>query len=127
MEPFPTAFTHKGQCRWAPLGIELDRAALDRLLGDGTLLPAVQTEMAGIPRPATQLARAPLAPIVLGAPYTGGVWWIARSNPLAGWLSLGGHIAGAVLVYLALCSLLLLDRETRRQVTQRLVLVRAPG
>jgi peptidoglycan biosynthesis protein MviN/MurJ (putative lipid II flippase) len=74
--------------------------------------------------PLHQLARAALAPIVLGAPYAGGVWWIARSNPPTGWLSLGAHIAAAGFVYLALCWLLLLDRETRRQITQRLVLAR---
>jgi O-antigen/teichoic acid export membrane protein len=77
--------------------------------------------------PLGRLAKATLAPLALGVPYAGGVWWMARSNPPAGWLNLGGHMAAAVLVYLGLCWLLLLDRETRRQITQRLVVVLAPG
>lgn len=77
--------------------------------------------------PLKQLARAALAPVLLGAPYAGGVWWIAGSNPPAGWFSLGAHIAAAVLFYLALAWLLLLDSETRRQITQRLMLLFASG
>jgi O-antigen/teichoic acid export membrane protein len=71
--------------------------------------------------PLGRLAKATLAPLALGIPYAGGVWWMARSHPPTGWLNLGGHMAAAVLVYLALCWLLLLDRGTRRHIAQRLV------
>jgi O-antigen/teichoic acid export membrane protein len=80
-------------------------------------LPKLLKEVFGTPP--DQLFKAITYPLLLGVPYTLGVWWVASTFEPVGWIQLGVQIAASPFGYLALWWLLMLDRDQRARVAER--------
>jgi O-antigen/teichoic acid export membrane protein len=94
----------------------------------GTLVGLVSVSLWYLPRllrrefgtPLDQLTKSVVSPLVLGVPYAWVLWWVATTYEPVGWITLSVHMGTAALVYLVLWWGLMLDREKRAVVNERL-------
>ena len=59
------------------------------------------------------LAWAVAAPVLAGAPYAAGLWWLARDRPAPGWIGLAAEMGISALAFLAFSVAVLMDPTDR--------------